>query len=99
MRMGVPLLADPARYLRNSPVFAADRITTPLLIVSGDLDMMGIKSEAMFTMLNRQGKRAEFVRYLGEGHELDSPANVLDLWQRVFNWLDTYVKNPSTAVH
>jgi dipeptidyl aminopeptidase/acylaminoacyl peptidase len=97
--MGVPLLADPARYLRNSPVFAADRITTPLLIVSGDLDMMGIQSEAMFTMLNRQGKRAEFVRYLGEGHELDSPANVLDLWQRVFNWLDTYVKNPSTAVH
>jgi len=96
-RMGVPLLADPERYLRNSPAFSADRITAPLLIVSGDLDFEGIQNEAMFTVLNRQGKHAEFVRYLGEGHSLNSPANILDLWQRVFNWLDTYVKSPAPA--
>jgi dipeptidyl aminopeptidase/acylaminoacyl peptidase len=96
-RMGVPLLGDPARYLRNSPVFAADRITTPLLIVSGDLDAFGTQAESMFTALNRQGKRAEFVRYLGEAHSLNSPANVLDLWQRIFNWLDTYVRNPTAG--
>lgn len=95
--MGVPPWEDPQRYLRNSPVLFADKIATPLLIVAGDLDFYPTQSEAMYTALNRQGKRAEFVRYLGEGHVLGSPANVLDLWQRIFAWLDTYVKNAETG--
>jgi dipeptidyl aminopeptidase/acylaminoacyl peptidase len=93
LRMGVPPWVDPERYIRNSPVFSADKIQTPLMIVEGDLDFEGTQSERMFTALNRQGKRAEFVRYLGEQHGLESPANILDMWQRVFAWLDTYVKN------
>jgi acetyl esterase/lipase len=92
-RMGVPLWVDPERYVRNSPVFAANKITTPLLIISGDVDFLGNQSEEMFTVLSRQGKRAEFVRYLGEDHNLKSPANILDMWQRVFAWLDKYVKD------
>jgi dipeptidyl aminopeptidase/acylaminoacyl peptidase len=51
----------------------------------------------MFTILHRQGKRAEYVRYLGEQHSLGSPANILDMWQRVFTWLDIYVKNPEVG--
>jgi acetyl esterase/lipase len=96
-RMGLPLWVDPERYIRNSPAFSADKITTPLLIISGDLDFLGTQSERMFTVLNRQGKRVEFVRYLGEGHTLESPANILDMWQRVFTWLDTYVKNAQVS--
>jgi dipeptidyl aminopeptidase/acylaminoacyl peptidase len=97
-RMGVPLWVDPERYLRNSPVLAADKIRTPLLIFSGDLDSISSRqSEAMFTILHRQGKRAEYVRYLGEQHSLGSPANILDMWQRVFTWLDIYVKNPEVG--
>jgi dipeptidyl aminopeptidase/acylaminoacyl peptidase len=92
-RMGVPLWVDPERYFRNSPVFASEKITTPLLIFSGDLDDLASQSEPMFTLLNRQGKRAEYVRYLGEGHVPSSPANIIDMWQRIFTWLDTYVKN------
>lgn len=94
-RMGGPLWADPQRYMRNSPALFADRITTPLLIIEGDLDYYPLQSEQMFTVLNRQGKRAEFVRYLGEAHALESPANIVDFWQRTFAWLDTYVKNPT----
>jgi dipeptidyl aminopeptidase/acylaminoacyl peptidase len=37
----------------------------------------------------------EFVRYLGEQHTFESPANILDMWDRIFKWLDTYVKNPN----
>jgi dipeptidyl aminopeptidase/acylaminoacyl peptidase len=92
LRMGVPPWVDPERYVRNSPFFAADKISAPLLIVTGDLDGLSLQSEAMFTALHRLGKQVEYVRYLGEGHELESPANILDMWQRVFSWLDTYVK-------
>lgn len=35
-------------------------------------------------------KRARFVRYLGEGHVLRSPANIRDMWQRIFAWFDTF---------
>jgi len=91
-RMAVPPWVDPQRYVRNSPVFVADRINTPLLIITGDLDGL-TQSEEMFTALRRQGKRVEYVNYLGEQHVLGSPANVLDMWKRVLGWLDTYVKN------
>lgn len=96
-RMGVPPWTDPERYVRNSPVFYANKITTPLLIIAGDLDFSDTQSEEMFTALQRQDKRAEFVRYLGEEHVLKSPANILDMWQRVFKWLDTYLKNPAAG--
>lgn len=96
-RMGVPLWADPERYVRNSPIFAADRITTPLLLIDGELDLFETQNQEMFTALNRQGKRAEYICYLGENHYIKSPANILDFWQRAFSWLDTYVKNPTAG--
>ena len=96
-RMGVPLWSEPDRYIRNSPVFAADKIDTPLLFIDGALDIGEIQNQEMFTALNRQGKRAEYVCYLGENHFIKSPANILDMWDRIFKWLDSYVKNPELA--
>jgi dipeptidyl aminopeptidase/acylaminoacyl peptidase len=99
-RMGGPPWSDSERFIRNSPVFSANRITTPLMIIAGDVDSISTtQSEEMFTALNRQRKRCEFVRYLGEQHGIDSPANILDVWQRVFAWLDTYVKDGAEVVH
>jgi acetyl esterase/lipase len=97
--MAGPPWLDPDRYVRNSPIFHADKIATPILIIDGDLDFLGNQSEEMFTALSRQGRRAEYVRYLGEQHGPGSPANILDMWQRIFAWLDTYVKNPQEPAH
>src|SRR6202035_4279070 len=68
-RMGNPPWKDLGRYLRNSPIFSVDRVQTPLLIIQGDMDYVAIQQgEEFFSSLYRQGKRAEFVRYWGEGH-------------------------------
>ena len=89
IHMGGPPWTDMGRYIRNSPVFAVDRVATPILIVQGDLDYVAIQQgEEFFASLYRQRKRAQFVRYWGEGHTIESPANVRDLWQRVFGWLE-----------
>jgi dipeptidyl aminopeptidase/acylaminoacyl peptidase len=89
--MGAPPWKDVARYLRNSPLFAVERVHTPLLIVYGDLDLVGMEQgEEFFSALYRQGKRAELVRYWGEGHSVETPANVRDLWARAFAWLDEF---------
>jgi dipeptidyl aminopeptidase/acylaminoacyl peptidase len=90
--MGVPPWVDPQRYIRNSPIFSADRVSTPLLILHGDLDYLGTQDEEFFTALYRLGRRAEYVRYLGESHLLASPANILDMWRRILAWFDDYAQ-------
>jgi dipeptidyl aminopeptidase/acylaminoacyl peptidase len=82
---------DLGLYLRNSPIFYVERVQTPLMIVQGDLDHTLIQQgEEFFTSLYRQGKRARFVRYWGEGHVLSSPANICDFWSHMYAWIDEY---------
>ena len=90
-RMGNPPWKDLGRYLRNSPIFYVERVKTPLLIVHGDMDFFPIQqAEEFFTALYRLGKRAQFIRYWGEGHLLDSPANIRDMWMQTYAWLDEF---------
>jgi dipeptidyl aminopeptidase/acylaminoacyl peptidase len=92
-RMGEPPWRDLWRYIRNSPVYYADRVQTPLMIIQGDLDYVPMQQgEEFFTALYRQGKEAKFVRYWGEGHVISSPANIRDMWQRIFTWFDGHLK-------
>jgi len=92
MRMANPPWRDLGRYIRNSPISYVDRVETPLLIIYGDLDRIAMQQgEEFFTALNRQNKRAQFVRYWGEGHVLSSPANIRDMWYRTFAWFDEFL--------
>jgi dipeptidyl aminopeptidase/acylaminoacyl peptidase len=88
-RMGAPPWVDPGRYIRNSPLFLAPRIRTPLLLIHGDQDVIPLpQSEAMFSALFRQDKDAMLITYFGEGHVIVSPGNVRDLYRRAFAFLD-----------
>jgi dipeptidyl aminopeptidase/acylaminoacyl peptidase len=95
-RMGSPPWIDVGRYQRNSPISYVERVHTPLMIVQGDMeDLVLGQGEEFFSALYRQNKRAAYVRYWGENHGLDSPANILDLWHRMFAWLDEFLmKSP-----
>ncbi len=88
-RMGVPPWRDPQRYIDNSPLFWAHRITTPLMLVHGDLDFVNVnEAEQLFAALHREGKDVQLVRYWGEGHVYASPGNIVDMWNRIFEFLD-----------
>ena len=92
MGMGGPPWTDLQRYIRNSPIAYVNRVQTPLLIIQGDLDYLAIQQgEEFFNALHRQNRRAEFVRYWGEDHLLNSPANIRDMWRRIYAWLDRYL--------
>lgn len=100
LRMGVPPWRDPERYWRNSPLAHVERIEAPLLLIHGSVDSVPMGgAEEMFVALNRLGKRAELVRYLGEGHQLESPANIVDAWQRILGWFATHLEPESRASH
>jgi dipeptidyl aminopeptidase/acylaminoacyl peptidase len=92
MRMGMSPWKDRERYLRNSPYLQADKVSTPLLMIHGDLDSLPLsQAEQFFVALNRLGKRAKLIRYLGEAHSIDSPGNTLDMWEHIFTWFDEFL--------
>jgi dipeptidyl aminopeptidase/acylaminoacyl peptidase len=96
VQMKAPPWAEPTRYIQNSPIFYAHQVQTPVMIIQGDIDYVSIgQGEKFFTALYRQGKRARFVRYWGEGHNIDSPANIRDQWEQIFGWLNEHLKPAS----
>jgi dipeptidyl aminopeptidase/acylaminoacyl peptidase len=63
-------------------------------MIHGELDSVPVsQAEQFFVALNRLGKRAKLVRYLGEGHDVESPPNTLDMWEHIFNWFDEFLQN------
>ncbi len=95
--LGAPPWKDVERYIRNSPIFYADRVETPVLIIQGDMDYVPIQQgEEFFMAMNRQGKRARFLRYWTSGHGI-SGANELDMWKQIYAWFDEFLMKPEKA--
>jgi dipeptidyl aminopeptidase/acylaminoacyl peptidase len=91
--MGGPPWHQAEKYVRNSPVFLADRVTTPLLIIQGDQDIVPIEQgEQMFRALQRVGRRVEFVRYWGEGHVMERYSDIVDVYRRTVGWFEQYLR-------
>jgi dipeptidyl aminopeptidase/acylaminoacyl peptidase len=87
----LPSWRNGEHYRRNSPLSYVDRVQTPLLILHGDFDEVPItEPELFFKALVMQRKPAQFVRYWGEGHAINTPANLRDYFQRIFAWYDQW---------
>lgn len=96
--MGAPPWVDPTRYIRNSPLFAADQITAPVLILHGQTDELGaFQAQELFSALYRQGKDAQLVVYGAEGHTTSSPANIADKWAIILDWLAQTLGPPAAV--
>jgi dipeptidyl aminopeptidase/acylaminoacyl peptidase len=81
--------SDPDRYLRNSAALHADRIKTPLLIIEGDQDFLGVEQgREMFAELYRLDKDALFTTFYGEGHGIASPPNIKAYQRLAYRFLD-----------
>jgi dipeptidyl aminopeptidase/acylaminoacyl peptidase len=81
----------PVRYFENSPWFFLDRVQTPLLIVQGMSDWISSSSGSTYNSLRRLGKPVQLLQYDGEGHVIQQPANVIDVWNRRIAWLTRYL--------
>jgi dipeptidyl aminopeptidase/acylaminoacyl peptidase len=89
MSVGAPPWVAPERYIRNSALFQADKITAPVLLAYGDLDEYSYGQGAeMFAALYRQGKDAKLLTFWGEGHVVNAPGNVRRLYGDVLDFLD-----------
>jgi dipeptidyl aminopeptidase/acylaminoacyl peptidase len=98
-RIGATLWERPDLYIKNSPLFAADKIKTPLLIMHNDADgsvpwYQGIE---LFTAMRRLGKKVWLLEYNGEDHNLVERKNRKDLSVRLSQFFDYYLKDARPA--
>lgn len=99
-RIGGTLWEFPERYLEHSAVLRADRITTPLLCITGDLDpnVPASQSREIYYALRRLGKDVEWVRYVNGAHRPpNSVAEAVDFEHRILAWYDKYLKAAEAA--
>ncbi|MCM1377396.1 MAG: prolyl oligopeptidase family serine peptidase [Clostridium sp.] len=92
-RIGRNLWDAPELYIANSPVFHANRVETPLLIMHNDADgavpwYQGIE---MFMALRRLGKPVWMLQYNGEAHNIRLRKNRKDITKRLQQFFDHYL--------
>ena len=94
-RIGGTLWEKTYQYMANSPVFFADRVQTPLLIMHNDNDgavpwYQGIE---MFMALRRLHKPVWMLQYNGEAHNIRARKNRKDITRRLQQFFDHYLKD------
>ncbi len=93
-RLGASLWEVPMRYIQNSPIFWADKVRTPLLMLHNDEDgavpwYQGIE---YIMALRRLGKEAYMFNYNGEAHGLRKRVNQRDWTVRMQQFFDHFLK-------
>lgn len=82
-------------YVDQSPVFAADKVTTPLLLIHGDADTnvpVG-ESHQMYTALKLLGKDVELIEFQGDDHHINSRERRLRWWSTILAYFDLKLKD------
>lgn len=79
---------------RISPIRKIDRIKTPLFVISGlnDPRVPYTEGEQMVNALRKRGAIVEYKLYDDEGHGISKLKNRLDLYPKVADFLDKYMK-------
>jgi len=98
-RIGTTLWQHPDLYIKNSPLFRADKVTTPLLMMHNDADgavpwYQGIE---YFSALRRLGKKVWLMQYNGEDHGLIERRNKKDWSMRLSQFFGYYLKGEAPA--
>jgi dipeptidyl aminopeptidase/acylaminoacyl peptidase len=103
-RIGCSIWQCTTRYLENSPLFWADRITTPLLMMHNDADdavpwYQGIE---MFVALRRLNKEVYLIDYNNDIHNPTKRANQKDIAMRMQQFFDYHLRGypePDWMIH
>ncbi len=86
---------NPDLYVKQSPLFSADKINTPLLLTHGTVDTnvpMG-ESIQMYTALKILGKPVEFIQVKDENHGVANYKRRVEWNNSIMAWFDKWLKD------
>jgi dipeptidyl aminopeptidase/acylaminoacyl peptidase len=92
-------IGDPSTDLENlravSPLFHADKIVKPLIVLQGANDPRVIKPESdeIVENIKKRGGVVEYVLFDNEGHGFTKKANEIRAYKGILDFLDRYLKN------
>jgi dipeptidyl aminopeptidase/acylaminoacyl peptidase len=94
-RIGATLWEQPQKYVQHSAVMFADRIKTPLLLMTGgeDHNVPAINTREMYYALRRLAKPVVWVNYVNGGHGTPNTneAEFTDFHRRIVEWYTRYL--------
>jgi dipeptidyl aminopeptidase/acylaminoacyl peptidase len=98
-RIGKDLFEAQDLYIENSPVFFADKVNTPIMVMFGDQDGAVPWQEGIqyYLALRRAGKDVIFLQYEGEPHHLKKFPNQVDFSIRMMEYFDHHLKGKPAA--
>jgi dipeptidyl aminopeptidase/acylaminoacyl peptidase len=85
---------NPDLYSTHSPVFNADKVKTPLLLIHGDADTNVPPGEShnMYTALKLLGQDVELVEYKGADHQIFARDRRFHWWDTMLAYFDKHLK-------
>lgn len=90
--MGDPA-TDAERLRRISPLFHADQIERPLMVLQGANDprVLKVESDEIVEAVKANGVPVEYVLFEDEGHGFSSKENRTEAWTRILAFLDQHL--------
>lgn len=95
--MGDPV-ADSVMLYNKSPLFHADKITKPFIVLQGSNDprVLKVESDEIVEEARANGVPVEYVLFDDEGHGFVKKENNITASKKVLGFLDKYLKGEST---
>jgi dipeptidyl aminopeptidase/acylaminoacyl peptidase len=86
-------------WIKLSPFYRLEKITTPTLVMGGDADMNVpiIGGQQLYQGLRRLGRETELVIYPGETHSIRRPSFQKDRFERYIAWYAKYLKRGTST--
>jgi dipeptidyl aminopeptidase/acylaminoacyl peptidase len=99
--LGDPNTADSVALYNKSPLFFANKITKPFIVLQGSNDprVLQVESDEIVDAAKKNGVPVEYVIFPDEGHGFVKKENNIEASERILKFLDQYLKGikPTTS--
>lgn len=94
--LGDPTTADSVRLYNISPVFHADKVTKPLMVLQGANDprVLQVESDEIVAAVKKNNVPVEYIVFPDEGHGFVKKENEIRGYGEILKFLDTHLKTP-----
>ena len=92
--LGDPYTDDSVRLHKISPLFHAENVTKPLMVLQGanDVRVLQVESDEIVAAVKENGVPVEYIIFDDEGHGFLKKENEIEGYGKVLEFLDTYLK-------
>ena len=97
--LGDPFSSDSVALYNKSPLFFADKITKPFIVLQGSNDprVLQVESDEIVEAAKKNGVQVDYVIFPDEGHGFVKKENNIEASERILKFLDQYLKGIEPA--